>query len=65
MAVASLRSRERMVGGDARVRPVPVTDQDLRLKAVVTARPRRPVAPVMRAVWEDMIASMLGGGGRV
>lgn len=55
-----------MAGGEARVRPVPVTDQDLRLKAVVTARPRRPLAPVMRAVWEDIVVGgCCGWVGRV
>jgi hypothetical protein len=52
-----------MAGGLARVRPVPVTDQDLRLKAVVTARPRRPEAPVMRAAWEDMVVGVVVGLG--
>lgn len=52
-----------MAGGLARVSPVPVTDQDLRLKAVVTARPRRPEAPVTRAVWEDMVAGVVELGG--
>ena len=51
-----------MAGGLARVRPVPVTDQDLRLNAVVTARPRRPLAPVTRAVWgEDMVVGVVLG----
>ena len=54
-------------GGLARVYPVPLTSQPARSKALTTWRPRRPVAPVMRAVFgivfvvEDVV--WMGWGG--
>ena len=40
----------RMVGGLARVNPVPTAFHPADLKACSTWRPRKPVAPVMSAV---------------
>lgn len=50
MADSELRSSFKIVGGFARENPVPTTLYPARWKAGTTARPRRPVAPVMRAV---------------
>lgn len=44
MAAASNRSSLMVEGGDARVRPVPMTDQPRASKAWATWLPRRPVA---------------------
>lgn len=44
------RSSFKIVGGLARVKPVPFTSQPLRSKLLATCLPSRPVAPVMRAV---------------
>jgi hypothetical protein len=67
------RSSFKMAGGLAREKPVPTTFQSCLLKAVTTCRPRRPVAPVIRAVlamamYVGMVllrASTWAGGGRV
>jgi len=49
MAEGSLRS-SLMVEEVARVKPVLVTDQPARDNSATTCRPRRPVAPVTRAL---------------
>ena len=49
-AVWSVRSSLWIEGGFAREKPVPTVLQPALLKADITCRPSRPVAPVMRTV---------------
>lgn len=57
---AELRSSFTIEGGLARENPVPTTLYPARWNARRTCRPRRPVAPVTRAVFDMAELKLLG-----
>ncbi len=57
---SELISSFKIVGGFARVNPVPLTSQPARSKALTTCLPSRPVAPVMRAVFAMVVMLLVG-----
>lgn len=63
MEPSEFKSRGRIVGGFARVRPVPVTSHPLRWNSFMTCLPRRPVPPVMRAVFDIVCCVFEDPGG--